>query len=98
MAVRLFVKGEIKYGHANGFLAAVEEYKRYRLEQGWVVPQVLHSMSGPMNTVLLVYTFPSADALEAEERASAADPQYAAVAGSLEFREPSIIYELYRDG
>ncbi len=98
MTVKLFVKGEIKYGHANRFLAAVEEYKRYRQEKGWVVPEVLHSMSGPMNTVLMVYTFPSADALEAEERASAVDPQYAAVAGTMEFREPSIIYELYREG
>ena len=98
MAVKLLVKGEIKYGHANEFLAAVEEFKRYRQEKGWVVPEVLHAMSGPMNTVLMVFTFPSVDALEAEEGASASDPQYANVAGAMEFREPSIASELYREG
>ena len=97
MALKLVVKGEIQYGHASEFLSAVEEFKRYRQDKGWAVPEVLHAMSGPMNTVLMVFTFPSVDVLEAEERAAASDPQYAKVAGAMGFREPSVTSELYRE-
>ena len=97
MGVRTFVKGEIAYGQYHRFLSAVEEYKRYREKKGWVVPEVLHSLAGPMNTVMMVYSFPSTEALEAEARLTSADPQYAAVASAMGFREPTIRYELYRE-
>ncbi|MBI4336222.1 MAG: hypothetical protein HY683_00125 [Chloroflexi bacterium] len=51
-----------------------------------------------MNSVLLVYPYPHAAALEAEHKLSGADPQYAEAASALGFREPSIHYELYLEG
>lgn len=86
MAIRLLVRGEVRYGHYHAFLSAVEDYKRYRERRGWVVPEVWHALSGPMNTVLMVYTYPGSAAFEAEERPVASGPEYARVASAMAFR------------
>lgn len=97
MAVTLFVWGEIQYGRLGEFLAALDPYRRYRLKKGWVGVEALVGMAGPMNSVCLVYRYPDAKALEEEEAESNRDVGYLQVAGALCFREPTIVYGLYRN-
>jgi hypothetical protein len=96
MTLELHVRGEIRYGHLTEFLEAVQAWQAYRSERGWVIPRVLFGLSGPMNLVVMVFEYPDANRLEMEDAAEAADPKYGEIAGKLGFREPSIVYELYR--
>ncbi len=96
MALELHVRGEITYGQFAHFIEAAQVWRVYRAERGWVVPRILFGLSGPMNLVLMIFEYPDATRLEAEEAAAAADPQYAKIAGNLGFREPSVVHEVYR--
>lgn len=96
MALELHVRGEVEYGRLADFEKAAETWKSYRAERGWAVPRILHALSGPMNLVVMVFAFPDANRLEVEETASAADPEYGAIAQGLGFREPTLVHELFR--
>lgn len=96
MTVELHVRGEVEYGHLSEFTQAVETWRAYRAEHGWAVPRILHGLAGPMNLVVMVFSYPDANRLEEEERLSAADPAYAEIAQGLGFREPTLVHELFR--
>ncbi len=96
MALELHVRGEVAYGHLSEFNEAVETWRTYRAERGWAVPRILHGLAGPMNLVVMTFTYPDANRLEDEERLSASDPVYGEIATRLRFREPTIEYELFR--
>lgn len=96
MAVVLHVRGEIRYGEWRSFREAVERYRDYRRSKGYVVPEVLLGMSGPMNSVLLVYRYDDARAFEEEDRATAEDSGYGPVASAMPYRDGTIVYELFR--
>jgi len=97
MAVVLHVRGEVRYGEWARFLQAVERYREYRRSRGYVVPQLLSGLSGPMNSAILVYRFDDAKAFEKEDRATAEDPGYGKVASEMPYREGTIVYELFRE-
>ena len=59
------------------------------------MPRILHGLAGPMNLVVMTFTYPDANRLEEEERLSASDPVYGEIATRLGFREPSITHELF---
>lgn len=96
MALELHVRGEVEYGRLPEFLDAAEAWRAYRAAHGWAVPRILHGLSGPMNLVVMIFTYPDANRLEEEETASAADPDYAVIAQRLGFREPTLAHELFR--
>jgi len=96
MALELHVRGEIEYGHLSEFIDAAATWRAYRSERGWAVPRILHGLAGPMNLVVMIFTYPDANRLEEEESASAADPRYADIAQVLGFREPTLVHELFR--
>ena len=96
MTVELHVRGEVEYGRLAEFNQAAETWRAYRAERGWAVPRILHGLAGPMNLVVMVFTYPDANRLEEEERLSAADPVYGGIAQGLGFREPTLVHELFR--
>ena len=98
MGVVLFVRGEITYGRWIDFLSAARHYCDYRREKGYVVPEMLLGMSGPMNTALLVYRYSDAKAFEDENVALDQDKDYARVASAMPYIEGTIDYELFREG
>ncbi len=95
MALELHVRGELTYGHLPEFLDAARAWREYRVSKGWAIPRILNGLSGPMNLVVMIFSYPDANRLEEEERQSAADPAYGEIATRLGFREPSITYELF---
>ncbi len=97
MSIVLHVRGEIRTGAWRLFLEAVERYREYRRARGYVVPQVLVGLAGPMNTTVLVYRYDSLAQYEAEERKVSGEAEYARVASEMPFRDGTIVYELYRE-
>ena len=97
MTVVLHVRGEIRYGEWSRFQETAERYREYRQEKGYVVPQLLLGLSGPMNTAVLVYRYADARAFEEEDRTIAGDPEYGRIASEMPYREGSIVYELFRE-
>jgi hypothetical protein len=97
MAVVLHVRGEIRYGEWSRFLETVQRYCEYRRTKGYVVPELLQGMSGPMNTAILAYRYDDARTFEEEDRKTSQDPAYGRVASEMPYREGSIVYELFRE-
>ncbi len=97
MSVSVHVRGEIEYGRLHEFLQAVERYKEYRKRRGYVVPQVSLGLSGPMNTVLMIYVYEDMKAYEEEEVSTAGDREYARIASQMPYLEGTIHYELFKD-
>ncbi len=98
MSAILLVKGVIEYGRLPEFTKAVEPFVEYRLRRGWAVPEVLNALSGPMNTVLMIFRYENMAAWEAECEAERTDAEYARIATQLPYAAGSIAYELYQLG
>ncbi len=98
MAVEVHVAGRIVTGKLGDFTAAVQHYGDYAEEHGYVRPRVLLGVSGPMNTVRLVYSFPDLNAYERLEERVARDRRYGELAMAMQFVDGSIEYEIYRVG
>lgn len=95
MAAVLLVKGTIEYGRLPEFTQAEPAFCAYRKSRGWAVPEVLHGLSGPMNTVLMIFRYADLADWEAESAAERRDAEYARVASRLPYAAGSIQYELY---
>jgi hypothetical protein len=96
MTAVLHVRGTIEYGRLPEFARAVPLFVEYRKQRGWAVPEVLHGLSGPMNTVLMVFRYDDLAAWEAECAAERDDAEYARIASGLPYAEGSISYELFQ--
>jgi hypothetical protein len=96
MTAVLLVRGTIEYGRLPEFAQAVGPFVEYRRRRGWAVPEVLHGLSGPMNTVLMVFRYDDLAAWEAECAAERGDAEYARIATGLPYAAGSIAYELYQ--
>lgn len=94
--IEVHVEGRIELGRLAEFGTGIERYCQYLRDHDYVVPRVLHGMSGPMNTIRLVYTYPDADAYERHERLSMGDTEYAEAAGGMPFVDGTINYCIYR--
>jgi hypothetical protein len=58
---------------------------------------VLQALSGEMNLVRLVFSYPDLNTYAREEARDSSDPEYARVAGAMPFVEGTLAYELYRE-
>lgn len=97
MRVQVHVEGQISYGRMAEFTAAAREYIAYAAEHGYVTPQVLQGMSGPMNTVRLVYCYDDLSGYERHEARSSADREYGRLASAMPFQEGSISYHIFAE-
>jgi hypothetical protein len=98
MAVEVHVTGRVELGRFGEFVAAAEAWQALRSERGHAPCRVLHGLSGEMNTVRLVFSYPDLNAYEREEAIDSVDPEYARLAGAMPFVEGSLAYEIYRPG
>src|SRR5690349_393830 len=88
MSVELHVTGRIARGRFAESTAAMRAWIAYRRAKGWSVPRVLHSLSGEMNTVRMVFVYPDTTTLEVQAAAEAADSDYARMALAMPFDGP----------
>ena len=98
MPVEVHVTGRVQLGRFPEFVVEAERWRAFRIERGSVDCRVLQGLSGEMNLVRLVFTYPDAAAYEEEEARNACDPEYGRVASAMPFVEGTLVYELYRVG
>jgi hypothetical protein len=96
MAVEVHVTGRVQLGRFSEFVGACERWRRFRAARGSAPCRVLQGLSGEMNLVRMVFTYPDAAAYETEEARDAADPEYGRVAGAMPFVEGTISYDVFR--
>jgi hypothetical protein len=97
MAVEIHVTGRVQLGHFAEFIEAAARWQEFRAARGAAPCRVLHALSGEMNAVRLVFTYPDLNTYEREEARDAADPEYARAAGAVPFVEGTLTYEPYRE-
>ncbi len=93
--IEVHVEGRIELGRLNEFRAGVDRYCRYLRDHDYVVPRVLLGLSGQMNTIRLVYTYPDADGYARHETRSIEDPDYGEAAGGMPFVDGTIVYTIF---
>jgi hypothetical protein len=98
MKVLLTVKGVIEYGRLREFAEHVGSFCEYRKKKAWAVPEVLYSLAGPMNTVLMLFRYEACSEWEKECQAERSDARYGELASKLPYVRGSIVYELYQTG
>ena len=96
MSAVLLVKGTIAHGRLHEFAQAIGAFVNYRKQRGWAVPEVLHGLAGPMNTVLMIFRYKELSDWETECKAEREDVEYGRIASKLPYVEGSIGYELYQ--
>lgn len=97
MPVEVHVTGRIVLGRFAEFVAAAEAWSTFRSERGDADCSVLQGLSGEMNAVRLVFTYPDLNSYEREEARNSVDPEYGRMAGAMPFAADSLVYEIYRD-
>jgi hypothetical protein len=90
------VEGQIAVGGMHDFTDAVEHYRAYAAENGYAVPQVLLGLSGPMNTVRLVFRYDELARYDEHEFRAMTDREYGNLAGAMGFADGTIMYTVYR--
>jgi hypothetical protein len=93
--IEVHVEGRIETGHLHEFVTGVERYRRYLRSNGYVVPEVLHGLSGQMNAILLIFRYDDVTAYEQHQASSMSDPAYAEAAGAMRFVDGTLHYRLY---
>jgi hypothetical protein len=96
MTVEVHVEGRVLSGHLPDFAAAVERYRAYAAANGYAVPHVLLGLSGPMNTVRLVYEYDELSRYDEHELKAMTDRDYGQIAGAMGFADGTLTYTLYR--
>jgi hypothetical protein len=97
MSVEVHVTGRIVLGRFAEFAAAAEMWSRFRSDRGDADCRILQALSGEMNAVRLVFTYPDLNSYEREEARNSVDPEYGRIAGAMPFVADSLVYEIYRD-
>jgi hypothetical protein len=97
MAVEVHVVGRVELGRFAEFIAAAERWREFRRARRAAERRLLQALSGEMNVVRLVFSYPDLNTYELEEARDAVDPEYARVAGGMPFVEGTLAYELYRE-
>jgi hypothetical protein len=96
MTVQIHVDGRVAQGRLAAFAAGLERYLGYARDHGYTVPRVLQGLSGPMNSIRLVYTYDDLAAYEEHEARTLQDAGYAAAASAMALVEGTITYSLFR--
>jgi hypothetical protein len=97
MAVEVHVAGRIERGRFGEFVTAAQPWLEHRAAQGRAPCRILQALSGEMNAVRLVFTYPDLNTYEREEAEDAVDPEYGRVAGAMPFVEGTLSYEIYTE-
>jgi hypothetical protein len=97
MAVEVHVEGRVVPGRLPDFPAAVERYRAYAAANGYAVPQVLLGLSGPMNTIRLVYRYEELSQYDEHEFKAMTDREYGQIAGAMGFTDGTVTYTVYRE-
>lgn len=97
MAVEVHVEGRVAEGRLPDFAEAVQRYREYAEANGYAVPDVLLGVSGPMNTVRLVYRYDELSRYEEHELKAMTDREYGQLAGAMGFVEGTLNYTIYRN-
>lgn len=95
MAVEVHVEGRVAAGHLPEFAEAVERYKTYAAANGYAVPRFLLGLSGPMNTVRLVYRYEELSLYDEHELRAMTDREYGQIAGAMGFADGTLAYTVY---
>ena len=96
MSAVLLVRGTIVHGRLREFAQAVGAFVDCRKRRGWAVPEILHGLAGPMNTVLMIFRYKQLSDWETECTAEREDAEYGRIASTLPYVEGTIAYELYQ--
>ena len=97
MAVEVHVTGRVEVGRFEEFVEAAGRWREFRAGRGRAPCRVLHALSGEMNSVRLVFTYPHLNAYEQEETQDAVDAEYARLAAAMPFADGTLAYEIYRE-
>jgi hypothetical protein len=97
VAVEVHVVGRVELGRFAEFSAAAEEWLEFRRGRGAADCRLLQALSGEMNVVRLIFSYPDLNTYEREEGRDAVDPEYARIAAGMPFVEGTLAYELYRE-
>ncbi len=96
MSVEVHVEGRIALGRMPDFMEAVMRYAAHAEAHGYAVPRVLQGLSGEMNRVRLVYTYPDLAEYERDEGRVASDREYGRVALEMPFVDGTVSYSVFR--
>ena len=96
MTVQIHVDGRVAQGRLAAFAKGLERYLAYARQHGYATPLVLQGLSGPMNSIRLIYTYDDLSAYEEHEARTMADPGYAVAAAAMELADGTITYSLFR--
>jgi hypothetical protein len=96
MTVEVHVEGRVTSGRLPDFAEAVERYRAYAGANGYAVPHVLLGLSGPMNTIRLVYQYDELTQYDEHELKAMTDREYGQIAGEMGFVDGTISYTIYR--
>src|SRR5512132_3287080 len=97
VAVEVHIVGRVALGRFAEFSGAADRWRAFRRARGAADCRLLQALSGEMNVVRLVFSYPDLNTYELEEARNAADPEYARVASAMPFVEGTLAYELYRE-
>jgi hypothetical protein len=97
VAVEVHVVGRVQLGRFGEFVTASQPWLEYRASKGRAPCRILQALSGEMNAVRLVFSYPDLNAYEREEAEDAVDPEYARIAGAMPFVEGTLAYEIYAE-
>jgi hypothetical protein len=93
--IEVHVEGRIELGRLSEFRTGVRRYCDYLRAHNYVVPRVLHAISGQMNMILLVYKYPDVEGYLRHEQNTMGDADYAAVASGMPFVDGTLTYTIY---
>lgn len=93
--IEVHVEGRIEQGRLAEFGVGVERYRDYLRKNDYVVPRVLHALSGEMNTIRLVYSYPDLNAYHLHEAATIDDPGYGEAASGMSFVDGTLQYTIF---
>ncbi len=96
MTVEIHVDGRVAQGRLTAFGEGLKRYVTYARDHGYAVPSVLQGLSGPMNSIRLVYTYEDLAAYEEHEARTLKDAGYAESASGMEFVEGTLTYSVFR--
>ncbi|MDA8074231.1 MAG: NIPSNAP family protein [Actinomycetota bacterium] len=97
MSVEVHVDGRIIGGQLSAFVQGLERYLAYARAHGYEVPTVLQGLSGPMNSIRLVYRYESLASYEEHEARTLSDPGYAQAASAMELVDGTVAYSIFRE-
>ena len=97
MTVEIHVDGRVTQGRLAPFAEGLKRYVAYAQDHGYAVPGVLQGLSGPMNSIRLVYRYKDLAAYEEHEARTLQDTGYAEAASGMEFVEGTLTYSVFRE-